>query len=87
MTVQATAAAQIALLKWIDQGFTFEPPARNWRFETHVLKNVVAELWRCADVLDDADCDSLLMPRGSSYDEAARKIWREYFGEEREPPG
>jgi hypothetical protein len=87
MTVQATVAAQTALLKWIDQGFTFEPPAYNWRFETHVLKNVVAELWRCADALADADCDSLFMPRGSSYGKAARKIWREYFGEERKPPG
>jgi hypothetical protein len=86
MTVQATAAAQIALLRWIDRGFRFEPPARNWRFETRVLMNVVAQLWSCPDTLADADCDSMRVPRGSTYGEAVQKIWREYFGEEEEPP-
>ncbi len=87
MTVQATAAAQTALMRWIDQGFRFEPPARHWRPETRVLKNIVAELWCCADTLCDADCDSLRTPRGSTYGEAVRKIWREYFAEEEEPVG
>jgi hypothetical protein len=87
MTVQATAVAQTALLRWIDRGFGFDPPACNWRLETRALKNVVAELWHCADTLSDAEGDSLRIPRGSTYGEAVRKIWREYFGEEGEPAG
>ena len=43
---------------------------------------IIAELWECTEPLPDAYRDRLRMPRGSTYGDAVRKVWREHLGEE-----
>jgi hypothetical protein len=90
-TTHAPGLLQSALLHWIDQGMEFGPESGRWPLETRGLRSVagaeyrkyiIAELWDCAEPLPDTYCDRLRMPRGSSYGEAAQKIWRERLGEE-----
>lgn len=94
MTVCAAGDVQIALLRWIDRGLRLEPDSCKWPLEARGLREaasrkwrayVIGELWHSGDTLPDAYCDPLRIPRGSTYGEAVRKIWREYLGEEEEP--
>jgi TusE/DsrC/DsvC family sulfur relay protein len=82
---------QVALLHWIDQGMEIGPEPGRWPLETRPLRSVagakcreyiIAELWECTEPLPDAYCDQLEIPRGSTYGDAVRKIWREHLGEE-----
>lgn len=94
MAVQAVNDVEIALLRWIDRGMRFEPDLSRWPRETRGLRSVasrtwrqylVRELWNCSDILPDAYCDSLQVPRRSTYGEAVQKIWCDHLGEEEKP--
>lgn len=91
MTTQAPDLLKTALLRWIDRGMELGPESGRWPLETRSLRSVAAakcreyiigELRDCAEPLPDDYCDRLAMPRGSTYGEAVRKIWREHLGEE-----
>jgi hypothetical protein len=95
MTVYASRDVQMALLRrWIDRGLRFDPEASRWPLEIRGLREAASREWRayvigglchCGDTLPDAYCDPIRIPRGSTYGEAARKMWREDLGEEDEP--
>jgi hypothetical protein len=94
MAVRAVNDVEMALLRWIDRGMRFEPDLSRWPLETRGLRTVasrtwrqyiIRELWTCPDTLPDAYCDSLQMPRRSTFGQAVRKIWFEHLGEEEKP--
>lgn len=94
MTTHATDLMELALLRWIDHGMEFDPEPGRWPLETRGLRYVaaascreyiLAELWNCPDTLPDSYCDRLQIRRGSTYSEAARKIWRQHLGEVERP--
>ena len=90
MRTHETAVVKLALLHWIDNGMEFDPELARWPLETRGLRYAAAaiirayilfELRNCPDILPDAYCDRLQMPSGSTFGQAARKIWREHLGE------
>ena len=90
VAIHETVVVKLALLHWIDNGMEFDPELARWPLETRGLRYEAAtiirayilfELRNCPDTLPDAYCDRLQMPSGSTFGQAARKIWREHLGE------
>jgi hypothetical protein len=90
VTIHETVVVKLALLHWIDNGMEFDPELASWPLETRGLRYEAAtiirayilfELRNCPDTLPDSYCDRLQMPSGSTFGQAARKIWREHLGE------
>ena len=90
MTTSETVIVKLALLHWINKGMEFDPELARWPLETRGLRYVAVaslrayilfELRNCPDILPDSYCDRLEILRGSTFGQAARKIWREHLGE------
>ncbi len=94
MITHETVILKLALLHWIEDGMDFYPEPARWPLETRGLRyvaeailraSILFELRNCPDTLPDSYCDRLQMPRGSTFGQATRKIWREHLGEVEKP--
>jgi hypothetical protein len=90
VTTSETVIIKLAMLHWIDNSMEFDPELARWPLETRGLRYASAaiiraymlfELRNCPDILPEAYCDRLQMPKGTTFGQAARKIWREHLGE------
>jgi hypothetical protein len=41
------------------------------------LKSVLGHLWNCADIMPSMYCDQLDLPKGSTYAQAVRSLFKE----------
>jgi hypothetical protein len=46
--------------------------------DTHLT--IAGSLWNCADILPGGDCETMDMPRGSTYAQAARQVRKDIPG-------